>query len=105
MGHVVRQWRIHRRTDLNFADLARMINPIVRGWMNYYGAFYPSALSTLLARINTYLVRWVRKKYKRLRSIRKAQARWEYVTTTYPRYLAHWEWVTHPLMIKTARAV
>ena len=31
-----------------------MINPIVRGWMNYYGAFYPSALSTLLARINTY---------------------------------------------------
>ena len=105
MGQVVRQWRIHRRTDLNFADLARMINPIVRGWMNYYGAFYPSALSTLLARINTYLVRWVRKKYKRLRSIRKAQARWEYVTTTYPRYLAHWEWVTHPLMIKTARAV
>jgi RNA-directed DNA polymerase len=105
MGQVVRQWRIHRRTDLNFANLARMINPIVRGWMNYYGAFYPSALSTLLARINTYLVRWVRKKYKRLRSIRKAQARWEYVTTTYPRYLAHWEWVTHPLMIKAARAV
>ena len=44
-----------------------MINPIVRGWMNYYGAFYPSALSTLLARINTYLMRWVRKKYSRFR--------------------------------------
>ena len=42
-----------------------MINPIVRGWMSYYGAFYPSALSTLLARINTYLMRWVRKKYQR----------------------------------------
>ena len=96
---------MHRRTDLNFADLARMINPVVRGWMNYYGAFYPSALSTLLARINTYLVRWVRKKYKRLRATRKAQARWEYVTTTYPRYFAHWAQVTHPLMIKTARAV
>ena len=34
MGQVVRRWRLHRRTDLNFADLARMINPIVRGWMN-----------------------------------------------------------------------
>ena len=105
MGQVVRRWRLHRRTDLNFADLARMINPIVRGWMNYYGAFYPSALSTLLARINTYLMRWVRKKYKRLRAIRKAQARWEYVTKTYPRYFAHWAQVTDPLMIKTARAV
>jgi RNA-directed DNA polymerase len=39
MGQEVRRWRLHRRTDLNFADLARMINPIVRGWMNYYGAF------------------------------------------------------------------
>ena len=105
MGQVVRRWRLHRRTDLNFADLARMINPIVRGWMNYYGAFYPSALSTLLARINTYLMRWVRKKYKRLRPARKARARWAYVTTTYPRYFAHWAQVTNPLMIKTTGAV
>ena len=72
MGQVVRRWRLHRRTGLNFADPARMINPIVRGWMN--GAFYPSALATLLARINTYLVRWVRKKYKRLRAAGKARA-------------------------------
>ena len=105
MGHEVRQWRLHRRTDLDFAGLARMINPIVRGWMNYYGAIYPSALSTLLARINTYLVRWVRKKYKRLRAVRKAQASWEYVTTTYPRYFAHWAQVTHPQVTKTTRAV
>ena len=105
LGQEVRRWRLHRRTDLNFADLARMINPVVRGWMNYYGAFYPSALSTLLARINTYLMRWVRKKYKRLRAARKARARWEYVTTTYPRYFAHWAQVPNPLMIKTTGAV
>lgn len=60
MSCVVRRWRLHRRTELAFADLARMINPIVQGWMRYYGAFYPSALYGLLARINTYLVRWVR---------------------------------------------
>jgi RNA-directed DNA polymerase len=105
LGPEVRRWRLHRRTDLNVADLARMINPLVRGWMNYYGAFYPSALSTQLARINTYLVRWVRTKYKRFRATRKVQARWEYVTTTYPRYFAHWAQVTHPLGTKTTRAV
>ena len=61
-------WRLHRHVRLTFADLARWANPVVRGWMQYYGAFYRSELSGLLARINTYLVRWIRKKYKRLRS-------------------------------------
>ena len=55
----------HRHT---FAELARRINPIVRGWMQYYGAFYRSALYPLLQRINAYLVRWIRKKYKRLQA-------------------------------------
>ncbi|GGJ71090.1 hypothetical protein GCM10010121_097120 [Streptomyces brasiliensis] len=39
----VRSWRLHHRTSLTEADLARKINPIVRGWVNYYGAFYTSA--------------------------------------------------------------
>ena len=51
-----------------------MINPIVAGWINYYGRFYRSRLYPLLQRINTYLMRWAGKKYKRLRSYRKLQA-------------------------------
>ena len=88
----VRSWRLHHRTGHTFADLARKINPIVRGWMNYYGAFYRSALYRLLGRINAYLLRWVRNKYRRLRARRKAQAAWNEVTQRYPRLLAHWAW-------------
>jgi hypothetical protein len=55
LSRTVRRWQLHRRTELSFAELAEMINPVVRGWMQYYGAFYRSALSMLLARINTYL--------------------------------------------------
>jgi hypothetical protein len=40
----IRRWRLHRRIGLSLADLARWINPVVRGWMQYYGAFYRSAL-------------------------------------------------------------
>jgi RNA-directed DNA polymerase len=69
-----------------------MINPVIRGWMQYYGAFYRSALHPLLKRINAYLVRWLRKKYKRLRRFRKAHAAWKRVTTQYPYLLAHWAW-------------
>jgi RNA-directed DNA polymerase len=67
----VRRWQLHLRTGHTLAELARKINPIVRGWMQYYGAFYRSALYTLLGRINAYLMRWVRKKYKRLRGYKK----------------------------------
>ena len=61
IGAEVRSWRLHHRTGHTFADLARWINPIVRGWMQYYGAFYRSALYQLLSRINAYLVRWIRR--------------------------------------------
>lgn len=81
-----------------------MINPVIQGWMNYYGAFYRSALSSLLARTNTYLVRWIHKKYERYRAQRRARAAWERVTTLNPRYFAHRQRVRHPLMIKVTRA-
>ncbi|MFD0515717.1 group II intron maturase-specific domain-containing protein [Streptomyces aureus] len=40
----MRQWRLHRQIGRTFAELARAINPIVRGWMQYFGAFYRTAL-------------------------------------------------------------
>jgi len=93
LGATVRSWRLHQRTGESFTDLARKINPIVRGWMNYYGAFYRSALYFLLSRINAYLMRWVRKKYRRLQGRRRAQKKWQEVTARYPRFFAHWAWV------------
>ena len=86
----VRSWRLHRRIGQEFTDLARWMNPIVRGWIQYYGAFYKSALYRPLLRINAYLMRWIRKKYKRLRAFTKALACWRGVTTRYPRMFAHW---------------
>jgi len=57
MSREVRRWRLHLRTGHTLADLARKINRIVRGWMQYYGAFYQTVLYPLLARINAYLMR------------------------------------------------
>jgi group II intron reverse transcriptase/maturase len=93
MGREVRSWRLHHYTTFSERDLARWINPIVLGWMNYYGRFYRSELYPLFRRINAYLVRWMRKKYKRLRTFKKAQAAWRRTTRQYPRFFAHWRWV------------
>ena len=89
----VRSWRLHLRTGRTLVDLARIINPIVRGWMQYYGAFYRSALYPLLQRINHYLVRWLQKKYKRLHGFKKARACWQRITQQDPSLFAHWQWV------------
>ena len=97
IGGEVRRWRIHHRTGHTMGELARRINPIVRGWMQYYGAYYRSALHPLLQRINTYLMRWIRKKYKRLKAYRKAQGAWQRITKQYPRLFAHWAWNAFPV--------
>lgn len=91
-GHV-RSWRLYTRTTLTFVQLARWVNPVVRGWMQYYGAYYRSALYRLFARVNTYLVRWIRKKYKRLRGMKSAVRCWRGIVERYPRMFAHWAWV------------
>jgi RNA-directed DNA polymerase len=93
MSEEVRSWRIHLRTATDLQDLAAWINPIVRGWMTYYGRYYRTALNRLLKRINTYLVRWAQRKYKRLRPFRKALRWWTRLTEKQPRMFAHWAWM------------
>ena len=57
MGREIRSWRINRRSDKDLSDLAAMFNPIVRGWISYYGRFYKSMLYPTLRRLNEYLGR------------------------------------------------
>lgn len=59
---------------------------------NTNGAFYRSALHPLLLRVNAYLMRRIRNKYRRLRTFKKARACWKRATRQYPRLLAHWAW-------------
>ncbi|MQB02038.1 MAG: reverse transcriptase [Actinobacteria bacterium] len=86
----VRRWRLHTRTRLELDDLAAWINPIVRGWVNYYGRFYRSLLIPLLKRINAYLVRWARNKYKRVASFKRVYRWWYGLVDRQPDLFAHW---------------
>ena len=67
-------------------------------------AFYHTALTPFLTRINTYLLRWIRKKYRCYRGLRTAYRAWARAVERYPRHFAHWTQVTHPLMIKMTGA-
>jgi RNA-directed DNA polymerase len=92
ISRVVRGWRIHTRTRHTLDDLADLINPIVRGWMTYYGRFFRSKLHPLLKRINGYLVRWTRKKYRRLASFKRVKRWWDRLVERNRGLFSHRQW-------------
>jgi RNA-directed DNA polymerase len=97
MRREVRRWRLHLRPDKTLTDLARIFNPIIQGWINYYGRFYRSVLKKVLRRINAYLVRWAQCKYKRLRRYpAKARRFLVDVFRRQPGLFAHWRFGTRP---------
>lgn len=89
----LRRLRIHRQTRLSLDDLAAWLNPVVGGWMTYYGRFYRSALDPLLRRVNLYLRRWAGKKYKRLRTWKHFRRWWAGLIEREPGLFTHWKWI------------
>jgi RNA-directed DNA polymerase len=91
MRRTVKRWRLHLWSGLTLADLAQAINSKVRGWINYYGRFYRTELIQTLKLINTYLMRWAMRKYKRLRGHPTRTARFLAAIAKRDRRLfAHW---------------
>jgi RNA-directed DNA polymerase len=94
----VRRWRLHLRTTNDLAELAAWINPVIRGWMEYYGKFYRTEMYRLLRRINTYLTRWARRKFKRLRATKRLKTWWHGLQRRTPTLFVHWAWDARFLM-------
>jgi RNA-directed DNA polymerase len=63
----VRSWRLQLKSDKSIEDLRRMFGPVIRGWINYYCRFYPSAFYPVARHLNRALARWVERKFKRFR--------------------------------------
>lgn len=92
MRRRMRRWRLHLRSDKSIDDLARMWNPVLRGWIQYYSRFYKSALHPVFRHLNRTLIRWAMRKYKRLRRHRRRAERWlGGVACREPRMFAHWQ--------------
>jgi RNA-directed DNA polymerase len=95
----IRSWKTHRWTQLSIEQLADSFNPVLRGWINYYGQFYRSKLSPVLGQLDYALARWARRKYKRLGSLIRAQAWLKRVVQQKPQLFAHWQ-ITYAVMAK-----
>jgi len=86
-----RDWNWQRHSDKELEDFARMFNPIIQGWINYYSRYYRSALYPTLICLDRRLQKWATRKYKRLRNHRRQAARWlNRIARKQPQLFAHW---------------
>lgn len=87
-----RERKFYRRSDLSLNDIANMFNPVLRGWIEYYGRYHRSALYSVFDHFNKTLISWAMRKYKKLRG-RKARAGifLEKLARREPNLFAHWK--------------
>ena len=91
MRRTVRGWRLHRRTPATLAELAQQYNPMIRGWWQYYGAFYQTAMRGLFRYIDEKLEQWARRKYKTLLRHKRRSAEWlSKMKDVSPQMFIHW---------------
>ncbi len=94
IGRTIRRWALHHRSDKSLEDLAKMYNPYIQGWINYFRHFYGSQLHSTLRRIDAYLIRWARRKFKRLYRRPKGARDWlARVRRADPTLFAHWRFM------------
>ena len=91
MGLKIRKLRVRMRSELNIEQLARWLNPLINGWIAYYGRFSRSGLYPMCRQVNKTLVRWARRKYKKFR-YRKSKAMLfvQGIARQNPTLFSHW---------------
>ena len=91
MRKLIRKSNLRNRADRSLEDIASSFNPVLQGWINYYGRFCPSALYPFFRYFNHVLVAWVMRKYKRFRGKKTRAGQYlERIAESRPTLFAHW---------------
>lgn len=89
--HKIKEMRLHKYVGLKVEQMAEMINPSVRGWLNYFMKFCPSMVSYTMACINRRLIKWAMCKFKHLRGRSQRATQWlKGLAQREPKLFAHW---------------
>jgi group II intron reverse transcriptase/maturase len=87
----VRDLNIRQQTQRSLDDIAKMLNPLLRGWIGYYGRYNRAALETMLRHVNLTLVGWAMRKFKRFQGRKVGAARFlEKLVRIQPALFEHW---------------
>ncbi len=91
MNEKMHEWSVLQQTGNTIQEIALKINPVLRGWINYYGKFYKTKLRDFMHIVNVKLASWARRKYKNLRTSEMKAIRWLHaISARRPGLFAHW---------------
>jgi RNA-directed DNA polymerase len=92
MRQTIRKLNIRNRTELSLEGISRLCEPILRGWWQYYGQYYPSAMNPVFHHFNRTLSEWAKRKFKGLKgSIIAAEKVVRSAAKTCPQMFSHWQ--------------
>ena len=90
----IKSWKLHRKTNLSCIEIAKKINPAMRGWINFYGKYHKSALYSLFFQLDKILIRWSQGKFKKLRtSLQRTLKWWRRIAYSNKHLFSHWKLV------------
>ena len=98
MNEKLNKMPILRIPGIEIEAVAKELNPVLQGWINYYGKFYKTKLKDFMRGINAKLANWAIRKYKKLRVSLTSAMKW--VTRLYkqkPNLFAHWTFGSKPV--------
>ena len=83
---------VEKLTFKSIVGIAQKLNPMIRGWIQYYGKYRMSSLHKVFRLLNQRLVRWARKRYKRYKTSLKRAYKWlSRVQLQYSYLFYHWQ--------------
>lgn len=87
----IKNWYLLHQSGNNLIDLSDKYNPVIRGWINYYGKYGRSELAKVIQHLNDHLVIWVMRKFKRYKRKKRCAVEYlHYISTKDPNLFAHW---------------
>jgi RNA-directed DNA polymerase len=93
----IRSWRLPLRSAKTLDALARMFNPILRGWVQYDGPYYKSAWYPTFRVLDRILVQWAMRQYKKLKGHQRRATHWlGRIAPRQPRLFVHWQMGVRP---------
>jgi len=91
MRRKIKELKVRQKSHYSLEELARWLNPIVQGWISYYGQYRRSALDPVFRHLNKTLVRWARRKFKTLKRHKaRTIALFDKLSVRCPGLFAHW---------------
>lgn len=91
MRDKTRHYKWHLRSELSLEEISKRYNPVLRGWLNYYGRFHSSKLNEVWRHFNRTLVKWAMRKYRKLKRHKTRAIQYiNRIAEVNPRLFVHW---------------